>query len=134
MRHMLTGDHLACGIDWTQDPLAGALGIYSTNRATNPRNIGGDEGYCSRSTRPQAYVDRTRLAGPAGAGGDRDFTRNVDLARNHGNDRRRRPCPSNLHLDRLAGCLEVFPAFLTDLVRSQLWAGRRRSPTATGPG
>jgi hypothetical protein len=31
-------------------------------------------------------------------------------------------------------CLEVFPAFLTDLVRSQLRAGRRPSPTATGPG
>ena len=123
MRHMLTGDHLACGIDRTQDPLAGALGLPSTNRATNPRTIGGDEGYYSRSTRPQAYVDRTRLAGPAGAGWDRDLTRNVDLAKNHGYDRRRRPCPSNLHLDHRAGCLEVFPAFLTDLVRSQLWVG-----------
>ena len=70
MRHMPTGDHLARGIDRTQDPLAGALGIYSTNRATNPRNIGGDEGYYSRSTRLQAHVDRTRLAGPAGAGGE----------------------------------------------------------------
>ena len=38
-----------------------------------------DIGDYPRSTRRQAYVDRARLDGPAGAGGDVHYTGDVDL-------------------------------------------------------
>ena len=111
-----------------------------TDIPSDLEQVGGHAGCClsSWSTSEAAQVDRRRLDGPAGAGGEspgicttprsQTFVWSIRLRR------RRRPCLSYLRIERLAGCVEYIPPFTTCLARGQLRAGRRRSPTATGPG